>query len=385
MLLDKNISYYLCDGIKFHSKINALIYSQTMKKPINWIFGLDEVYSKYAWDIEPPESLDELYDRRARELREKYDYILLAYSGGADSHNMLMSFYRQGLHVDEVVTTHVDKAGNKLSDYSGNNFSPENLHAEYVLTTIPKLQWIHDNMPATKITSLDMSDTVLNAFDGVDDESWVLKKYNLLNIYNHRFDYFSKKECLQTFDAGKKIGYVLGIDKPKTFIKNNLFYISFSDAALASSSNVEFNHDYTNFHTECFYWSDTTAPMICKQAYVIKSYLEKNRGRRYFWDKGYTVEIGRTLHEQWLGNIIYTTWDSSFQVTKSLSAWNNEFDYWWFESIKNTRAETIYNLGIDYVRTAASNYIRPNKKNKSDGFISFTKQYLIKKMNDNVE
>ena len=144
MLLNINnsSSRYECNGVTFYSKIEACIYSQTVNQPIKWVFGLDDVFSHYPWHVEPTETLDELYDRRARELRERYDYILLAYSGGADSHNMLMSFYRQNLHVDEIITNHISKAGNHLCDLSGTNFSPENLHAEYSLTTVPKLQCV---------------------------------------------------------------------------------------------------------------------------------------------------------------------------------------------------------------------------------------------------
>ena len=76
---------------------------------MDWIFH-DDAFSKYPWHIEPEASLDQLYDARARQLREKYDYVVLSYSGGSDTHNILESFIRQGLHIDEIVTNHMTTA-----------------------------------------------------------------------------------------------------------------------------------------------------------------------------------------------------------------------------------------------------------------------------------
>ena len=114
--------YYICDGKRFDSKIRACIYSTEFKKPIQWMFHQD-IFSTYPWWIEPQETLDELYDKRARELREKYDYIMLSYSGGADSHNMLQSFIRQGLHVDEIITNHVTDATKSVTVLNTNLYS----------------------------------------------------------------------------------------------------------------------------------------------------------------------------------------------------------------------------------------------------------------------
>ena len=103
MINHKELGYYTCDSKVFSSKIHACIHSTQTKKPLTWHFN-DEVFDNYPWHIEPEETIDELYFRRARQLREKYDYICLAFSGGGDSNNILEAFLRQGLFIDEVVT-----------------------------------------------------------------------------------------------------------------------------------------------------------------------------------------------------------------------------------------------------------------------------------------
>jgi len=49
------------------------------------------------------ESLDFLYALRARQLREKYDYLVLYFSGGADSTNILKTFIDNNIFLDEIV------------------------------------------------------------------------------------------------------------------------------------------------------------------------------------------------------------------------------------------------------------------------------------------
>ena len=95
--MNKKLGYYLCDGREFESKVQCYLYASQNNKDVQWIFN-NGALANYDFSQEPSETLDALYDRRAREIREKYDYVVLSYSGGSDSHNILMSFYRQGLH-----------------------------------------------------------------------------------------------------------------------------------------------------------------------------------------------------------------------------------------------------------------------------------------------
>ena len=99
----KELGYYICDHKVFTSKIHACIYATQHKKQIEWVFNND-VFDNFPWKIEPQESLDELYFQRARQIREQYDYICLAFSGGGDAASK-----RHRQYLREMISYYLDK------------------------------------------------------------------------------------------------------------------------------------------------------------------------------------------------------------------------------------------------------------------------------------
>ena len=128
-MLDKKLGFYVCDGVQFDSKIKACMHSMKVGQRVVWNFN-NRVFKEHNWAVEPTETLDQLYDERCRELRGKYDYIMLSYSGGADSHNILASFIRQGLHIDEIVVNTMTKATEKFTVLDPTNKENKNLWHE---------------------------------------------------------------------------------------------------------------------------------------------------------------------------------------------------------------------------------------------------------------
>ena len=90
--LETSSGYWSVNNTYFFSKAECLRYATQIKDYNVTFHYFDSFYSSLSWKNEPSESLEELYKRRAQQLREKYDYIVLAYSGGADSCNVLNSF-----------------------------------------------------------------------------------------------------------------------------------------------------------------------------------------------------------------------------------------------------------------------------------------------------
>ena len=377
--------YVAADGAKFYSKIECALYCNARDIEYEWEFN-ESYYDQIDWSVEPELSIGELYARRARELRDQYDYIVISYSGGADSHNVLMSFYRQGLHVDEVLTNHITKVTENVTDFSGKDYRPQNCNAEHQLNAVAKLQWIHTNMPRTLVSEVDTSDAVLDAFNPID-ESWVLSQNDRLNIaYRYRTNYFYLKAFKNRLDTGKKIGFVLGIDKPRTLIENNMLMVSFADATVFNSSIYDHNVDYDNVTIEPFYWATSTAPMICKQVHIIKRFIEQSPGRAYYWDikKGYSFKVARTYHERWLRTLLYTTWNNSwYQADKGEYTWNTEFDDWWRNRVKGSTHELLWNQGIEFLQKNAKDYI-VYKNGKADSLKPFVAKYPICQMKSSV-
>lgn len=375
--MQHNLGYYRCNSIDFGSKVDALLYSVTVKQPVQWMFHQD-IFSKWPWHIEPEQSLDQLYDARARQLREQYDYVILSFSGGADTNNILESFVRQGLHIDEIVINHMSKATANTTVLDPKIKHSWNFAAEHQLQAVPRLQYIKNNLPKTKITELDVSDTVVNALKQFDDVDWVLHRNDHLSVGQlFRYNYFHFGQIKKQFDAGKKVCIIVGLDKPKTYIRDNKFYIAFIDTVTNITTINEFNKDYHNVTTELFYWSPLCVQMLTKQAHTVKNWIQQRPDRKKFWiNPSYSTQ--RLYHERWLRSLIYTTWDSQwFQADKSTNWWNTEFDTWFRNNHDMKAAYQLWQHGIGYLASRLPTFVHYNQAGQADKLQPFIHEYFV--------
>jgi hypothetical protein len=379
-MTDEKLGYYLVDGIKFDSKIKAALHSVKIKKKMSWHFN-DEVFDKFDWSVEPNETLDQLYDQRARSLREKYDYIMLSYSGGADSHNILMSFIRQGLFIDEIVVNTMNKATEKFTEVNAQNKENKNAAAEYQLQTFPRLKEVENLIPNTKITVLDLSDHLFDFLNKTGDGSWVLDKKEQVNIAGAtRFNYIHFDEIRKQFDKDKKIALILGVEKPRTYIKDGIFYMAFQDRAANIVTVAEHIRDYTNSSVEFFYWSPEGTRIICKQVHVIKKWLEAFPEKQSLWEWGgqFSPTTFRLVHERILRTLIYSTWNNEwYQADKAVKDWYSEFDAWFYEGFADTNAFHVWKDGLNYLEASLGPYIKKDEQGNADGLQSFFRTYAI--------
>lgn len=381
-MLDKKLGYYVCNDKIFDSKIKAALYSTEIKKQISWNFN-DGVFSKYDWSVEPTETLDQLYDFRTAQLREKYDYIMLSYSGGSDSHNILMSFIRQGIHLDEIVVNTMTKGSKSFTVIDPNNKENKNAAAEYDLQTFPRLKEVEKLIPRTKITVLDLTDHLFNSLETVGDASWVLDKREQVNIAGAtRFNYIHFNNIRKQFDKDKKLALVVGLEKPRTWIKDGVFHLGFNDRAANIITVAEHIRDYTNSTVEFFYWSPDATKIIAKQVHVIKRWLEAFPENQTLWDLDLLTEpfpiVFRMKHERILRNLIYTTWnDSWYQADKAVKDWYSEFDEWFYSGFKDTKAYNIWQEGLVYLENNLDQYIQRDAQGRADGLTFFIKSYRV--------
>jgi hypothetical protein len=219
--MQKELGYYTCGAHAFDTKLKAMMYGHANGLPLQWHFN-DEVYNTYDWSKEPELDLDSLYNMRARQIRETYDYVILAYSGGSDSNNVFESFSRQGLLVDEIFTSWSLDVTEKYLDYSGSEKSSWNTNAEFELHTKHRLNYIKNQSPRTKISLVDSSKTILDGLLHSNSASWVEQKNDVLNVTGAmQFNPIYFNDIRKRFDKEKSIAYVIAIDKPKLHIINN--------------------------------------------------------------------------------------------------------------------------------------------------------------------
>lgn len=380
--INKKLGYYICDNLEFDSKIRVGLHAVQVGKPIQWVFNNKE-FQTYDWTKEPEESLDFYYDQRARQLRETYDYIILSYSGGSDSHNIYESFRRQGLHIDEIITNTMTKASQGLVDTNSREAqdAPASEHERH---TLPRLREIAQQMPATKITVTDQSDYLFESLEKSGDASWVLEKREGLNPAGAtRFNYLHFSEVRKKFDKDKKIAMVVGIEKPRTLIHQGRFIMRFADRSTNMITVAEHLKEYPNSTVEFFYWSPDCVPLIIKQGHVIKRWLEINTHMQQHWIANKSSgAVHRLIHEPVLRELLYTTWNKDwFQAKKAILDWESEFDNWFRRGYSNTRAFYIWEEGLKFVEQNLTPFLRNSDvTGKVDGLQPVLHAYDLGKM-----
>ena len=260
--------YYTAGDFKTYSKVEAVEIAERIGKMALWHFN-DIEFSSYNWSIEPTESLEELYAKRARQLREKYDYIVIFYSGGIDSQNIVDTFVKNDIKFEELATM----------NYYGIDPDPNaHFHAEHTYVTYPAIKKLEDRGVDFKHRPIDLSDF---AYKILTDSWWNLNRAYYGNTHASTMHvaktYIREKtpDYMKLIEQGKKLVFVWGCDKPRVkkdyygrFIIEFCDYVGSSVGTRTQIENREWEHD------ELFYWAPECCDLICKQAHTIKKFAE---------------------------------------------------------------------------------------------------------------
>jgi hypothetical protein len=206
-----------------------------------------------------------------------------------------------------------------------------------------------------------------------------------------RYNYLHFSEFRKNIDKGKKVGIIMGIDKPKVLIdKNNFVYLRFSDRLTNISPVGEYMKDYTNTTIEYFYWSPDACDILCKQAHVIKKFLETNPSYRPFFQINplipnfNSIANFRLFNERILRPILYTTWNKNwFQANKGVFDWFTDFDTWFIEGHAHTKQHEVWKEGLKYVVKNAKPYVNKNS-NFYDGLVTLHNDYKIGSLKEKI-
>lgn len=353
LVKDIKLGFYEIGNQIFWDKATAVMEGTKMGLGYNdlrWNFN-DTEFNSWNWSEEPPGSIRDYYHARARHLREKYDYLILNCSGGADSTTMLYSFIQQGLFVDEVFVRY---AGEGTKKYSKTNkeFDASNEFSEFEYAALPLLNWLKQVSPRTKITLHDFSLDIIN--DKLTwDENFIhwcgdYVTPGCIVRYTH-----TDKDSLNTFDKGKSVGILFGTDKPRLAITPDGYLVTFfGDRAVSSAIPTAVNNGYDNTHVELFYWSPDAVPLMIKQCHVLKNWfmLPDNRRLQYMLDTKWLLNsMNRTLYESLIKGIIYPDYDlTTFQCNKPTKTVFQEWDYW-MADYKATEGFNTFLRGMSFL------------------------------------
>jgi hypothetical protein len=266
---DYNAGIYNVGNKLYVRKINALLESSISKIPTEWNFHKD-LYSDRIklvnnYDI----SLTDLYKTRAQQLRDKYDYLVLCYSGGSDSHNILHSFIKNNIKVDEVVCDYPVKLIEQTNYSLTTDKNHQNFISEWFLTVKPDFEQLQITNPEIKISFLDSFSDVTQltyqesiSFCSEPAHYSTVKRWK--NIANH----------VNGIKNKNKIALIMAVDKPIVYATDKYYGFLFVDPP----TNIKPDILHTDRCTmEFFYWSPDLLDIPIVQARKMWDFLLQHK------------------------------------------------------------------------------------------------------------
>ena len=265
--------FYQVGEIKTYSKIEAIEISGKVKKPIKFNFN-NEIFDSFDWTKEPEGDLKFWYRARAEQIRNEYDYIVLLYSGGADSHNILQTFIENNIFIDEIAQF-VCLEGTP-------NEKQEIVNWETYTVSAPRTQQLIQSNPLYRNTKHRIVDGGQYQIKSILEENtfdlWYQRNNWNFSPYVKTFGGIKHyvPEYKRLMDQGKKVCLLWGWDKLRMSLDSNLnCNVEFIDSGMSSSvPPFERRDNDPNLpKDESFYWNPDLPELIIKQAHQVKKFL----------------------------------------------------------------------------------------------------------------
>jgi hypothetical protein len=356
MYQDK-LGCYRVGDLKVYSKLEAIeLHTKTGIHP-HWDFN-EAVFSSYNWTIEPTENILELYRQRAQQLREKYDYIILMYSSGSDSHTALQSFMDNDIKLDEVCS---------WINYKGTSNKKSYLNEEVYESAIPNIDKLRQTYPWLKHRVIDLTDIIL---DHVGDKTlgydWIYKINNCFGPNNiARENIVSNvQEWADLVESGKKLCVVWGKDKPRVHHIDGKFVFRFIDI-IDDAASVYSMSGQQPYCDEFFFWTPDLPKLLIKQAHIIKNYLSTSNIQQLPFVSNQSSGLSyRTIEGQqyWLSiegtsHLVYPNWvEGPVFIPKPITIVIAPRDEWFYPMDDSHLAKRNLVEGLTKINQKVSDY-----------------------------
>lgn len=251
----KNEVWYEVNGERTWSKVEALQKAQGDRDRIHFHWH-ESAWDKIDWTKEPAQSWDELMLARCLQLRERYDHLSLMYSGGYDSHAILMTFIKHKIRLDRIICF--------VKEYYDNSYDwgPSTEFARYVKK---------EHQPWLEIfTPRYTQDDIANVYQELGDE-WVYYTNNHLMGKSqaiYLLERFNPDYIQDRAQNKKNSAWIMGKEKPSLDFYQGNFYAQIWDAFAI--------WDYSlSDHAEPFYISYDMPDLYVKQCWMAVNFYEK--------------------------------------------------------------------------------------------------------------
>jgi hypothetical protein len=330
----RRLGFYQVGPEIFVNKSQALLAATAQNLPVRWNFN-DQVYASIDWTTPIQTPLDELYRIRATQIREKYDHLILYFSGGGDSTNVLHAFIDNGIFLDEIVMQYPKPVEGSMNDQDRDN---NNYFSEIKFQAIPYLQDIRNQIhPNTKIRIVDQYQDTINLFS---KEDW-FDTFPLATMITpagagRQLSAIKDPALDPLFTQGKRVCQIFGVDKPLVTINDQGEYVAYFVDANATHA-VPTGYDLGDlvskfFFVEFFYWTPDLPEIVIKQAQVIKQAAEASQLIHN------VVQHSRSLHADQVRSVIHpliycqaANKGVIFQVGKPSSEVFRPMDKWFWQ------------------------------------------------------
>lgn len=361
--------YYTVGNLKFYSRLEAFETAKRLNLgKVTWHFN-DEVFSSYDWTVEPSESLEEVYRQRAQEIRDKYDYVVLMFSSGADSTNILNAFLDNNIKLDELVSR---------VNYEGLGDKETFMNGEIFHNAIPMASAAKERQPHLIHTLIDAVPYVTKLLKDPETKfNWMYEQnlYLGLNVVAHKLINETQKHWTDLVTAGKKVVFVHGIDKPCVVgtEKNgyHMFFRDMIDQAVSPAMQIA-NDESKGFCSEYFYWAPTPAAvkLLMKQGHVLKRVLKTidlTAGWTAHWQSSMVSSVRNKkpfyLYNNGINREVYPKWQKvgwQIKPPSLLYSWRDDFYHklsdwdedkkWWKSGV-----EHLWNTMPEHMRKDPNN------------------------------
>ena len=273
--------YYLVNGIKTFSKFEAWQLSGHDITKIKFIFN-DDKFNNIDTTKEPETDIYELYKRRATQLRNDYDYIVLIYSGGIDSHTILETFLENNIHLNEICTFSNNDVESKTSKFN----------QEVYNAVVPFVETLDLKKLGTKFRFINVGQMIIDQmsdpfhFENFEYYNNVLTAWR--TAVNSRVLKSNIPEHRKLTEEGKSVCYIWGYDKPTVKIVDQEYCLLIPDAFSGGTGAKQYinnhlsNNEFNNFYDEAFYICREFPEIPIKQGHMLANLMltiDRNESR----------------------------------------------------------------------------------------------------------
>lgn len=269
-LLHRKNGCWIAGGIPFARKLDALAHASKTNTYLRFYFH-DHIWESFDRSILGKNSLQFLYKLRAEQLRDQYDYLILYYSGGADSHNILHTFLTNNIRLDEIRV----KWPKQLKDGYGYvpniiDTTANNHVSEWNYAIKPVLEKLHLSNPEIKINFIEYTENIDRQKIEVARIEKEVYRMNMLKAALSSFVQRLNKNIYTQFPFKKNEAHIFGTDKPILNVNGNSIEMVFVDHLI---ENTVFPADIENPNIEFFYWTPDFPLLPMEQSYQTAVYL----------------------------------------------------------------------------------------------------------------